>query len=373
MGTGLAAQWIGFFAGTNNGLAMLDLDEVGDHLIGGAYAYEDAPNSLHSYAPIKIKNDSDGFKATVPVYPIDPRRPKLVNAADIPAGAFSNEVTIEAQRDGETLNVSWESDLGTKGRAELIRSQATKPSQIEPARDVFDWASFQSAVEECLTQPRRFVFRGQSAPWRLRTAFHRTARKDLARYWHEDIPRVRGAVVGKTGHRFRFEEPEDMGAFMHLLQHHGYPTPLLDWTYSPFVAAFFAYSSARPEVEAVEPVRIFMFDALEWQKDFNQIHSVTYCRPHFSLIEPLALGNERAIPQQSLASVTNLDDVETYIRFNEQRQQKNYLRVFDLPAKSRHEMLARLSLMGISPGSMFPGLEGVCREFRERNFGPRPW
>ncbi len=373
MSSSLADQWLGTFTGTNNGFAMLDLDAVGDQLLGSAYAYENAADVFHSYVPIKVGSSSDRFETKTSVHAVDPYAPRLTNPAEIPDGSFGNEISIVAERHGESLNVKWTTDLGTEGEAELIRSQAALPSQVQPEAEIIDWHSFQAQVEECFSQPRRYVFRGQSAPWRLRTAFHRTSRKDLWRYWHEDIPRIRRAVVGKISQSFRFNEPEEMGAFLHLLQHHGFPTPLLDWTYSPFIAAFFAYASARPDISGKRPVRIFMFDAQEWQRDFTQVHHVTLCRPHFSLIEPLALANDRALPQQSLASITNLDDVETYIRFREREKGKTYLRVFDLAATDRLDVLSRLSLMGISPGSMFPGLEGICQEFRERNFGPRPW
>lgn len=373
MSSGLAGQWIGPFSGTNNGLAMLDLDEVGDRLEGSAYAFDAVPNTYHSYVQIKVERQAESFEISAPIHPVDPNFPVLVQPANVPDGSFGKFVTVAAKLNGDTLNVSWETDLGTVGEAKLQRSKAAEPSQLQPEAEVVDWSTFQDRVDECVENPRRFVFRGQSAPWRLRTAFHRTSRKDLWRYWHDDIPRIRGAVVGKTNQHFRFGKPEEMGAFLHLLQHYGFPTPLLDWTYSPYVAAFFAYASARPEINHDKPVRIFMFDAQEWQKDFQQVLHVTLCQPHFSLIEPLALGNDRALPQQSLASITNLDDVERYIRWREKEEKKTYLRVFDLAAEDRLDVLARLSLMGISPGSMFPGIEGVCREFRERNFGPRPW
>lgn len=88
-------------------------------------------------------------------------------------------------------------------------------------------------------------------------------------------------------------------------------------------------------------------------------------------MEPLALGNPRALPQQSVVALTNIDDVESYIRFIEGETKKTYLGVFDLDINYRVAALQSLSLMGITPGSLFPGIQGLCQQYRDRHFGFR--
>jgi hypothetical protein len=156
-------------------------------------------------------------------------------------------------------------------------------------------------------------------------------------------------------------------AFWSLIQHHGYPTPLLDWSYSPFVAAYFAFHGANAKTD--KKVRIFEFDRQSWQADFRQMGTVHPLPPHFTLLESLPLENERAIPQQAISTVTNVDDVETYIRECEKIRGKSYLRVFELSADEAMMALRDLRLMGITQGSLFPGLEGTCRELAFRKFG----
>jgi hypothetical protein len=79
------------------------------------------------------------------------------------------------------------------------------------------------------------------------------------------------------------------------------------------------------------------------------------------------MGNERMIPQQSISSITNIDDIESYIRSKESDDRK-YLNVMDLPVAQRPHVMQKLSLMGITAGSLFPGLDGACEELKERFF-----
>jgi hypothetical protein len=118
--------------------------------------------------------------------------------------------------------------------------------------------------------------------------------------------------VGKR-HVFDLTNPIQNAAFLHLVQHHGYPTPLLDWTYSPFVAAYFAYqrvkSSEAASASEDQKVRIFVFDKVQWCVDLPQISNLSTRWEHFSIVEPVAIANERLIPQQALSSFTTVDDI----------------------------------------------------------------
>ena len=170
-----------------------------------------------------------------------------------------------------------------------------------------------------------------------------------------------------TKHLYNLLNNDENGAFFSLIQHHGYPTPLLDWTYSPYVAAFFAFRNVtREQSEAAkdnEVVRIFVFDAEKWRK-LKQVPLVVTAFPHVSLLEFLALENERMLPQQSVSMLTNIDDIETYITTKDEV----YLKAIDIPVRERTHVMRELRYMGITAGSMFPGLDGLCEELRELNF-----
>lgn len=172
-----------------------------------------------------------------------------------------------------------------------------------------------------------------------------------------------------TQHVFELDNPKENGAFYSLVQHHGYPTPLLDWTYSPFIGAFFSYRTLRREnMHDDSFVRIFVFDKREWSRDFPHFGLISPAPPHLSFLSALAINNSRMVPQQALSSVTNIDDLENFIKSRQKAKSKTYLEIIDLPTSARPVVMQELSLMGITAGSMFPGLDGACEQLRERYF-----
>lgn len=44
------------------------------------------------------------------------------------------------------------------------------------------------------------------------------------------------------------------------------------------------------------------------------------------------------------------------------------MRAVDLPVGERKKVIRELGYMGITAGSLFPGLDGACEELKERNF-----
>ena len=84
----------------------------------------------------------------------------------------------------------------------------------------------------------------------------------------------------------------------------------------------------------------------------------------------MQIANPRSAPQQALATVTNIADVEAFVREREQEDDAIYLTVCDLPVTERPQIMRELQLMGITFGSLFPGIDGICRDFKDRLFGP---
>jgi hypothetical protein len=63
-----------------------------------------------------------------------------------------------------------------------------------------------------------------------------------------------------------------------------------------------------------------------------------------------------------------VDDIESYIQYVESIYQKSFLRIIDLPVRERPTVVNDLRQMGITAGSMFPGLDGACEALKEQYF-----
>jgi hypothetical protein len=251
-----------------------------------------------------------------------------------PKVSFAKYANAVGTLDGNILNLSWNAEHDTTGECHLARSTAAEPSELS-ARNM-NWSEYKAHV--ATLKGRRYLFRGQDGPWRLRTSFHRTGRADLQRFLNEDIKSLHNHLSARTKHFFHLEVPDELGAFFNLVQHHGYPTPLLDWTYSPYVAAFFAYRYATRKVggqpTSSEPVRIHLLD-LKWREDYQQLLHLLFPAPQVSIAEFISIENERMIPQQAASTLSSVDDIETYIRSKE-TDAKKYLSAIDLPRDERN-------------------------------------
>lgn len=366
-------QWIGRYGGTHTGVLVIELDDRDTHYEGFACTYDDDLTLPNTYAAIGTAGKEKAIKQRLALYPIDPQtgQPTDWNSIAIrypPGIRFPNSAEVSIETTEDTLRVEWITDVGTSGSSEITRAKDKAPSSYQPIPNVSSWENFKAFVNSL--DFRRHVFRGQEKPYRLRSTFHRTGRADLRRFLDDDIPNLHRHLSLRTTHIFDLAVPDQKGAFFNLAQHHGYPTPLLDWTFSPYVAAFFAYrklknSEARAATE--QKIRIFVFDQKAWKEKVPQFSTVTWSRPHFSILEFIPIDNLRVVPQQSISTLTTVDDIESHIKYSESPD-RQYLRVIDLPVSERHTVMRELSIMGITAGSLFPGLDGACEELKERFF-----
>ncbi len=275
---------------------------------------------------------------------------------------ISKEIEAEGTWNGTSIVGTWKGDSGLNGNFQISPafSSSNKPDKVLTWKEYKDWVS-------SLLKAEAHYFRGQgSSLWKLETSFHRTRRYDLTRYAREDCARLAHVINSVSPRRYSVSNGVDFGALLNLAQHHGFPTPLLDWTISPYIAAYFAFSSAIAK-QANSCSRIFVFDAAQWGRDKPQPANIQNPAPAVSLREFESYDNPRALPQQSRHTFCNVADVAGWIRLATPTG-KTYLSVVDIPNSERIEAMRDLAFMGINAASLFPGVDGLCRSLKEKYF-----
>ena len=235
-----------------------------------------------------------------------------------------------------------------------------------------------------------WIFRGQEdASWELRTSLERWMQKERIAPNYEFLEQIffdefkRGAIRYLPS---LIHLPHNTLEWLSLMQHYGCPTRLLDFTVSPYVAAFFALENCKKDGCAIWCIE------RNWCKEiavrnFNKEHSeheqisvdCNFAKEEIfkmlfwknpkavQMIFPVSPlhSNERIDMQQGLFLCQGSD--ETF-EDNLEAMDNSFDHIIKIiiSPEVRKEAIIDLNKMNINNATLFPGLEGYARSIKNK-------
>lgn len=223
------------------------------------------------------------------------------------------------------------------------------------------WESFGELISETLrngladSPVQDWVFRGHASDeYRLIASLDRN-RADLEPDVRLSLYRSTLELLRGSGMLGELQGASDAG-LGGILQHYGAPTRLLDWTRSPYVAAYFAF---------LEPTASDGDDPYEscavWALDRKS--TLWVAQEGVALMRADYAFNERARAQRGYFThnMTLEPDLERIVTQYHQRKEGVSCVKITIPREDSGVALREMELMGIHAYALFPGVEGACR------------
>jgi len=265
------------------------------------------------------------------------------------------------------------------------------------AVETTSWEDFEQKLKElrsqCGSESFPLLFRGQgNSTWSLATTLDRSARNGMTfREYYDmitggvgpevetfsgvDVPE-RSTEVAKSfsdrGLLFKFpSEFPDMPLYRYMvyLRHLGFPSPLLDWSRSPYVAAFFAFR--EDPLLKVEKRSIYAFC-----KSLTGITGGAVGEPMIFPLGPYIQTHHRHFRQRCDYTFCGGFDVssdqwrfESHQKvFDNRRPKQDFLWKFDIPSSERNKVLRILNDYNLNAFSLFGSEESLLETMWLREY-----
>jgi hypothetical protein len=272
-----------------------------------------------------------------------------------------------------------------------VSSEQEKSEKLPVVSSVAEFLDF---VREEVNPDCTFIYRGQVAKKRTEEGmvFSTVLMPSLYR---QGLPTPRiglDEMERRLLHDFKREcrpyiaqQPTSEAEWMMLAQHYGLPTRLLDWTFNPLAALFFAVENEQQPYDShVYQGKVYDYQIYGVQDEKNLADVDTYLRKRFGydlekdvfqLIVPPHF-DERIQAQAACFTLHPLfedfgDRNEMLTLFGKTLPFELGARTCLVPATQFRSIKAELYALSISHKTMFPGLDGLCKSIAWRNTGER--
>ncbi len=213
------------------------------------------------------------------------------------------------------------------------------------------------------------LFRGHSdSSWTLQTTLERYTNREISMEDYDNDMRsasrmVETVIDRKMGFPDTTEGylplmPTPNSGAMTWLRQNGFPSPLLDWSQSPYVAAYFAFSGVNPD----NTDRISVYKYVETETGMRSGGSGN---PTITCLGPWIPSDKKHFLQQSRYTMCVVNRGGGYVfashedGFSTSGEDQNHLVKYTIPASEKEKTLRLLKVMNITEYSLFETTKGL--------------
>ncbi len=272
------------------------------------------------------------------------------------------------------------SDQRVPNSAELTGNTAAhwkllSASDGAAAYKLSSWSFFVDFLDRVVFPPgsrHRYIWRGQRrSDWSLSSSLDRLYQKTgvvgCPQKELEELSKRHLRVFQYASRGRRGTNPVQLrvdNEWWALGQHFGLATPLLDWTRSPFAAAYFAFEENPADRTECRVVYALDEGAIEQRYDeLQEGPSFEEGRlPVIELIDPMSDENQRLVSQGGLFTRAPIGTpIERWVESQFEGSTAAVLIRIEIPDLDREVCLRALDRMNINHLSLFPDLGGASR------------
>jgi hypothetical protein len=217
-------------------------------------------------------------------------------------------------------------------------------------------AEFTKLIEETCLDQSDILFRGQADDWPLLPAIARERLTDDALL----VERLMLDEFQRHSVPFLRVPPSTLWDWVALVQHHGLPTRLLDWSLNPLTSLWFAVQRAA-HAKSKGVVWIFRPDKEDFATESDK--NTLKCKRHM-VFAPRHI-TERITAQiawftvhKSWSGNPEFEPLEQYDGF------QSKLTKIIIPGNRFAHFRFHLDRCGVNYGSIFPGMDGLCAHIK---------